>query len=90
MSTNERTANTTDKAPGLKRPFMLAYTVKPIDDGKNSVWSKIGAAWAHKDGQGFEVRMDALPVDGRVVLRTLKDKDQSDGEVLDRSPDGLS
>lgn len=87
MSADNRNNNTAGKDPGLKRPFMLAYTVKPIDDGKNSVWSKIGAAWAHKDGEGYEVRMDALPVDGRVVLRTVKDRDATQsGEVLDRSP----
>lgn len=87
MSANNKERSGRNDAAGLKRPFMLAYTVKPIDDGRNSVWSKIGAAWAHKDGEGYEIRMDALPVDGRIVLRTVKDSgaDQS-GEVLDRSP----
>lgn len=86
MSTDRNERNGSEAA-GLKRPFMLAYTVKDIEDGRNSVWSKIGAAWAHKDGQGYEIRMDALPVDGRVVLRTVKDKDADhSGEVLDRSP----
>ncbi|WP_461428162.1 hypothetical protein [Gymnodinialimonas sp.] len=67
---------------------MLAYTVKPIDDGRKAIWSKIGAAWSHKDGQGYEVRMDALPVDGRIVLRTVKDSDADQtGEVLGRTPD---
>ena len=88
MSAKNRNTRTADKAPGLKRPFMLANTVKPIEDGRNSLWSKIGAAWAHKDGQGYEVRVDAVPVDGRIVLRTVKDRqgDQT-GEVLDRNPD---
>lgn len=75
------------KRDELKKPFMLAYTVKPIDDGRNAVWSKIGAAWAHKDGQGYEVRMDALPLDGRVVLRTIRERDEdASGEVIDREP----
>ena len=87
MHADTKNTQTDTKARGLKRPFMLAYTVKPIDDGKTSVWSKIGAAWAHKDGEGYEVRMDALPVDGRVVLRTLKDRDvDPSGDVVDRSP----
>lgn len=87
MSTDRNERSNGGDAAGLKRPFMLAYTVKAIDDGRNSVWSKIGAAWSHKDGQGYEIRMDALPVDGRVVLRTVKDKDaDQSGEVLDRSP----
>lgn len=87
MSTENNTERTSGNAASLKRPFMLAYTVKPIDDGRNSVWSKIGAAWAHKDGEGYEIRMDAFPVDGRVVLRTIKDRNtEQSGEVLDRSP----
>ncbi|MDX8353990.1 hypothetical protein [Cognatiyoonia sp. IB215182] len=87
MSAQKKTERPAGEAAGLKRPFMLAYSVKPIDDGKNAIWSKIGAAWAHKDGQGYEVRMDALPVDGRVVLRTVRDReDGQSGEVLDRTP----
>ena len=87
MSTDKDENNDHKEATGLNRPFMLAYTVKPIGDGRNSVWSKIGAAWAHKDDEGYELRMDALPVDGRVVLRTVKDKDSDQsGEVVDRSP----
>lgn len=70
------------------KPFMLGYTVTPIGDGKRSAWSKIAAAWAHKDGEGYEVRMDALPVDGRLVLRTVKD-DQHDGnDVVADDPVG--
>ena len=84
----EKTAKKAEQpTPGLKRPFMLAYSVKPIQDGRKSVWSKIGAAWAHKDGEGYEVRMDAVPVDGRLVLRTIRDDgtDQT-GEVIVRTP----
>ena len=88
MSTESKNTHTVDKAPGLKRPLMLAYTVKPIDDGRNSIWSKIGAAWSHKDGQGFEVRMDAVPVDGQIVLRAVKDNDSDQsGEVFEQTPE---
>lgn len=76
-----------------RKPSLLGYSVRPIGDGKRSSWSKIAAAWAHKDGEGFEVRFDALPVDGRMVLRAPKEggqPDASDGEVIDRRPDGLS
>lgn len=88
MSTlNEDTNNEAGRS-GLKKPFMLAYTVKPIGDGRKSVWSKIGAAWQHKDEQGFEVRMDAVPLDGRLVLRTVRDEDADrTGEVLGQEPD---
>jgi hypothetical protein len=42
---------------------------------KKSHWLEIGSAWAHKkDGKGFDIQLDALPVNGRVVLRLREDK----------------
>ncbi|MEO1346752.1 MAG: hypothetical protein AAFV74_21620 [Pseudomonadota bacterium] len=83
MSDHDKSENT----PNLKKPFMLAYSVKPIGDGKKSIWTKIGAAWAHKDDQGYEVRMEAVPLDGRLVLRAVKETDADQtGEIVDRSP----
>ncbi|MEL6171494.1 MAG: hypothetical protein AAFR02_05705 [Pseudomonadota bacterium] len=83
MSDHDKSETT----PSLKKPFMLAYAVKPIGDGKKSIWTKIGAAWAHKDDQGYEVRMEAVPLDGRLVLRTVQEADADQtGEIVDRSP----
>lgn len=87
MSTLNEDTKHKDGRSGLKKPFMLAYTVKPIGDGQKSVWTKLGAAWAHRDGEGFDVQMDAIPVDGRLVLRTVRDEDaDQSGEVLRREP----
>ncbi|WP_174843507.1 hypothetical protein [Thalassococcus sp. S3] len=73
-----------------RKPYMLGYAVRPIGDGTKSHWSKVAAAWAHKDGQGYEVRMDAMPVDGRLVLRTVPEEHPDTGEIIERTPDGLS
>lgn len=63
---------------GHKRPDFRAYTVEDYEaaggSGKKSKWTEIGAAWAHKDGEGYDIRLKALPIDGRVQLRTLKDQ----------------
>lgn len=32
-------------------------------------WTKIGAAFPHRDGTGFNVQLDALPIYGKLVLR---------------------
>ncbi|MEM9046794.1 MAG: hypothetical protein AAGC81_19105 [Pseudomonadota bacterium] len=85
-NTNHRTQS----KPADKKPYMLGYTVKPIGDGKKSAWSKIAIAWAHKDGEGYDVRMDAMPVDGRLVLRSVPEDQQEPSEVIERTPDGLS
>lgn len=38
-------------------------------DGKDTYWTRIGAAWAHRDGQGFNLVLAAVSVSGRLVLR---------------------
>ena len=85
---NDHSRLNNSEAPGFNKPFMLAYAVKPFGDGSKSIWSRIGAAWSHKDGQGFEVRMDAHPVDGRIVLRTIRDNGhEQTGELFEQSPE---
>jgi hypothetical protein len=31
-------------------------------------WTKIGAAFPHKEGLGFSIELKAFPVDGRLVV----------------------
>jgi len=61
-----------EKTPG-RRPDFLAYHVQDAPEGKG-YWNRIGAAWEHKDGEGYELNLDAMPVDGRVTLRTLREE----------------
>jgi hypothetical protein len=44
-------------------------------EGDKAFWTKIGAAWNHKDGEGLNVTLTALPLDGRIVIRTAKAAD---------------
>jgi len=69
-----------------KRPSHLAYQVNEGQDGK-SYFNKVGAAFAHKDGQGFNVVLDSLPVDGRLTLRTPQERveDTRKGRPQDRN-----
>jgi hypothetical protein len=48
-------------------PKFHAYTVKDRA-GKKPVWTKIGSAWSHAQGGGFNIELQALPMDGRIVL----------------------
>ena len=60
------TDNTTNK------PSHVIYSVKERGDGqKGSYWKSIGAAWMHKDGNGFNLSLDYLPLDSnlRIVIR---------------------
>ena len=55
------------------RPTHRLYTVKGED--KNTRWIEIGAAWANRDEQGFTLILDALPIDGRVVMREIAERE---------------
>lgn len=70
MSENE---NTTQG----RKPDFVAYQVQETQDGKG-IWNRIGAAWRHKDGQGVELTLNSLPINGRVTLRELREERMQD------------
>jgi hypothetical protein len=37
--------------------------------GHNAFWTKIGAAWPHQDGKGFNIQLSCMPMNGRLVVR---------------------
>jgi hypothetical protein len=65
------------------KPTLLAYTVKNRGKGQKAIWTRIGAAWPHNSGAGFSIELEALPVDGRLVLIPPKadEADASTGEA---------
>lgn len=68
------------------KPFLLGYTVRESGNADKAYWSKVGIAWAHKDGNGYNVQMDALPVDGKLVLRTVPEDHDDTGEFFEELP----
>ena len=50
-------------------PTHNVFTVEDRGQNEDPFWLKIGAAWAHKDGKGFNITLSALPLDNRLVLR---------------------
>jgi len=59
--------------PEKKRPSFDAFHVKD-GSGDKSFFNRIGAAFPHKDGKGHTIALDAVPVDGRIVLRSPQDR----------------
>lgn len=51
-----------------KRPSHEVFIV----DGDKARWTPIGAAWPHDDGNGYNVTLVAVPLNGRLVLRIPK------------------
>lgn len=60
---------------GNNRPSHRVYAVRDRDND-DAFWTRIGSVFPHQDGKGFNVIFDALPVDGRAVLREVKDEDE--------------
>ena len=54
-----------------QQPSYTAYTVIKRE-GKDDWWQSIGSAFMHADGDGYNIVLHALPIDGRVVLRLPK------------------
>ena len=53
---------------GGKTPSHIAYQVRDRE-GKKGFWTRIGSAWAHNDGKGFNLQLECVPLDGRITLR---------------------
>jgi hypothetical protein len=48
-----------------------------LADRENATWTRIGAAWKHKDGDGFTLDLELVPrATGRIVLRTYVPKQE--------------
>ncbi len=56
----------------------LAYRAFSVTrrEGDEDFWLQIGAAFPHTDGKGFNVVLQALPLDGRIILRVPKDDEK--------------
>jgi hypothetical protein len=53
-------------------PSHRVYAVTKV--GKQSYWRAIGAVWPHGDGEGFNMKLDYLPLnpDAEIVIRKPK------------------
>ena len=65
-----------------KKPAFNAYTV--TGEGKQAFWTRIGSAWPHQNGEGFNIELNALPVNGRIVLMSPKAEDSTEGAEVAR------
>ncbi len=61
-----------------KLPSHIAYSVEDGKGDKNH-WQKIGAAWPAKDG-GLSLKLNAIPINGRVALRSREELERMRSE----------
>jgi hypothetical protein len=68
---SNRNQQTTPSAAAAPSPnYLNVFTVEEYEsNGKTAKkWTKIGAAFPHKEGKGFSVELKAFPIDGRLVV----------------------
>lgn len=56
---------------------MAVYTVRERGEGKKSFWARIGTCFTNKDGS-LSIVLDALPIDGRLVVREEQPREERD------------
>jgi hypothetical protein len=62
--------------------YLNVFTVEEYEsNGKTQKrWTKIGAAFPHKEGLGFSIELRAFPVDGRLVVLPPDPVDERNGK----------
>ena len=59
------------------------YSVFVVDtymdrqEQQQTEWIRVGVAFPHKDGKGFNVQCKALPGDGKLVIRLNEPQDKA-------------
>jgi hypothetical protein len=58
-----------------RQPTHRAYSVIQRE-GQEDFWLNLGLVFDHKDGKGFNIILQAFPLDGKVVCREITADDQ--------------
>jgi hypothetical protein len=61
----------------MAAPAFRAYTVIKRE-GKDDYWLNLGVAFPHEDGEGFNLLLQALPTDAKIVLRRYKENEEDE------------
>lgn len=65
-----------NKQPGRK-PTHRIYRV--IGEGEGAIWTPVGAAWRSSKGNSFLLNLDAIPLNGRIVMQAITEKPAAEG-----------
>jgi hypothetical protein len=58
-----------------KQPTHRAYSVIRRE-GQDDFWLNVGLVFPHKDSGGFNIMLQAFPLDGKIVCREIGADDQ--------------
>ena len=70
---------TTDAAS--TRPTHRVYAVIKKKGHEKGTWLEIGAAWPHRDGKGYALKLDFIPgsPDAELVIRVIEPASTASG-----------
>ena len=64
-----------------KHPSHRVYAV--TKNGQRNYWREIGAAWSHGDGEGFNLKLDYLPLNGAEIVIRKPKADEADAPAAE-------
>ena len=70
-----------DRQPAA--PTHRAYSVIRRE-GQDDYWLNLGLVFPHKDGNGFNLILQALPLDGKIVCREIAEEAPEEGSPTRR------
>jgi hypothetical protein len=59
-----------------QQPTHRAYSVIKRED-QDDYWLNLGLAFPHKDGKGFNIILQAIPFDAKIVIREITGDDKN-------------
>ena len=76
----QNTTRRTNTETGNRPSHRVFAVTEPRHEGGKSFWQDIGAAWAHGDGEGFNVVLNFLPLQGQnIVIRVNAPREDEQG-----------
>jgi hypothetical protein len=58
-----------------KGPTHAAYSVRERENQRIE-WRPVGVAWQHADGKGLNIVLDLVPLDDRITLGLIEDRNR--------------
>ena len=68
-----------------RQPTHRAYSVIRRE-GQDDFWLNLGLVFPHKDGKGFNIMLQAFPLDGKIVCREIADGDEAEEPAASSRP----
>jgi hypothetical protein len=79
-ASNSGSTSPTDSRDDMSSdPVLIAYAAQRSAKANRTIWRRIGEAYPHAEGAGLTVVLDAVPLDGRIILL---ERDHADDQRL--------